>query len=109
LVFREDIPHHAAALFFWAVKSERWEGLAREVLALGARSEVAPKVRKCAEQYLPDADPDGYLHVAAVLAVVDDAEILRLVAETALASSDPEVRENGSYILEHYRECLARL
>jgi hypothetical protein len=108
-VFPGDIPLHVEAVFTLEMTVGRFEGLGRQVLASGVRAEIVPKVRQCVELHLPEVDSDGYLILAALLAALEDGATLKRVFEAALASSDPDIRESGRSISEHYGELLAEL
>ncbi|WP_405009076.1 hypothetical protein [Kitasatospora sp. NBC_01539] len=104
-LFTRDVSQFVPQIFGFAV-SGRWEREAREVLAAGPRGEVLPEVIRRAAEYLPRPDVEDYLQLASILASLESAEALAGVASDAMASSDPEIQEAGTFIRQQYANII---
>lgn len=104
-VFPRYILEFIPQLFGYSL-GERWQGLARSLIAAGPRQEVVQEVIRLAFAKLPGSDADDYLHLAALLAALEAGEELGEIAVDAFGRESEDIRQAGEFILEHYRNAI---
>ncbi|MFC8720011.1 hypothetical protein [Kitasatospora sp. NPDC057198] len=96
--FHHDVIPLLPELFHWAVKSERWIGPAREVVARIPRDQRMPLLEPLFMDQLAAAEDDDYPNLASLAASCEAWTLLERLVQQAENHPDPDVRE----VIEHY-------
>ena len=98
--FHLDVIPLLPELFRWAVKSERWDGPAREIIARIPLDQRIPLLEPLFLDQLAVAEDDDYPNLASLAARCEAWPLLEQLVQQAANHHDPDVRE----VIEHYNQ-----
>ncbi|WP_404870960.1 hypothetical protein ACI1MP_37545 (plasmid) [Kitasatospora griseola] len=98
--FHHDVIPLLPDLFRWAVKSERWAGPAREIIARIPSDQRIPLLEPLFLDHLAAAEDDDYPNLGSLAARCEAWSLLERLVQQAETHASPDVRE----VIEHYNQ-----